>query len=813
MISYLIRARWFHFALVLLVFISLSAAGKKVRYEQSIHSFFSASDPDIINYRKASEAFGNDNVVFICYDDPELLSPAGMDRIRELAQAVGPKAIPGILDVQSLESTPVLWQVDEGLASMSRLPKFLRDRAIKTLKASVGAMGSSGAFTIGAAIRSAAPKPLADLKQRILAHPLLAGTLVDAKGKTAAVVARLRKTDEFDMKSTVKQLREVADAFGSRHGLGKPAVVGPPVLLADGYANIELDGRRLAILGMALIGLVTFIATRSVWWALAPILAGWVVWLATEWLLAKLGLKLSLSGGPVVAQVIVLTMPAASHLAIHFREDSRRLGATVAAARSTLEAVSVPILWCAATGALGYGVLLTSSLVPVRQFGAILGGCTLLAALLTMVLAPFAMLPPFRLGLSNLGKPRTEPRPDAAVSPEAAQGSMNRLTDWVTRHAGAVVLGVLLIALPAALGVPKLEYESNYINIFRKNARVLKDYHFVESRLGGIGLFVLGVPLKGGLNPKNLEKLEQFQAKLAESAKADPALQFTSVLSASTVLDPDKKLAKETPERRSEMLSAKLDLISGSSQADLMKGFWNSKLGMARIMIRIPEQQFAHHKEAEFRTALVSARELFGPESYLTGLSFLMMRTARSVVSTQWSTTTASVLGIVLMLALALRDPRLALLAMLPSLLAIVFVLGLMGWTGIKLDIATALVASVALGLSVDDTFHCLLQFKRQRRTCSFEESLRSSYESTGPGVLLSSLAVAAGFAVLWLSEFVPFSNFGLMVCIATAGSSLGNLVLLPACLVVGERLRKIQSSETSQSEPAAALGELTTKS
>ena len=103
---------------------------------------------------------------------------------------------------------------------------------------------------------------------------------------------------------------------------------------------------------------------------------------------------------------------------------------------------------------------------------------------------------------------------------------------------------------------------------------------------------------------------------------------------------------------------------------------------------------------------------------------------------------------------------------------------------------ATALVASVALGLSVDDTFHCLLQFRRERAAHPFRESLFASYAVTGPGVLLSSLAVAVGFAALWFSEFAPFSNFGTMVGIATAGSTLGNLVLLPACLTLGERLR-----------------------
>ena len=175
-----------------------------------------------------------------------------------------------------------------------------------------------------------------------------------------------------------------------------------------------------------------------------------------------------------------------------------------------------------------------------------------------------------------------------------------------------------------------------------------------------------------------------------------------------------------------------------------------------------------------------------------------MTRTTEAVIVTQWSTFLWSAAGILLMLTIAFRGPLLAALALLPTLLSVAFVLGLMGWLGIKLDMATALVASVALGLSVDDTFHCLLQFHRERSTQPFRQSLFDSYVLTGPGVLLSSLAVAVGFLALRLSEFTPFVNFGTMVGIATAGSTLGNLVLLPACLTLGERLRSRREAPVS---------------
>ena len=255
----------------------------------------------------------------------------------------------------------------------------------------------TNALTVGGAVRAADPPALETLKARLSHHPMFRGTLIDATGTTTAVVARLRKTQEHNVIETIKTLRAAADRFAEKHGLGRPAVVGPPVLLADGFAAIEVDGRRLAVVGMILIALVTLSAVHSVWWAIVPMIAGWMIWLATETLLHVFHIKLSLSGGPLVAQIIVLTMPAASHLAIHFRDDRRREADPAIAGRLTLRGVAAPIIWTAITGAIGYGALVTSNLVPVQQFGAILGICTLCAALLVMVISPIAMLPPFPL--------------------------------------------------------------------------------------------------------------------------------------------------------------------------------------------------------------------------------------------------------------------------------------------------------------------------------------------------------------------------------------------------------------------------------
>ncbi|APW59576.1 efflux RND transporter permease subunit [Paludisphaera borealis] len=779
MTDFLLRSRYVFGSLVAVLLLGLALFGERVSYEQSIGSFFADDDPVMGVYQKAAATFGDDNFVFLVYDDPEVISPAGLDRAAELAAAVAPEKIPGVLRIESLDAMPLVWALDDVLLAMDKLPAFAHKLALDAAKRTVKNFDlRTNTMTVSGAVRAADAQGLEAIKRRLTSNALFKGTLLDETATTTAVLARLKKSHEHNVIDTIRLLREQADAFAARHKLARPAVVGPPVLLADGFAAIEIDGRRLAAVGMALIALVTLSAVHSVWWAIVPIMAGWTVWLATETLLHFFNIRLSLSGGPLVAQIIVLTMPAASHLAIHFRDNRRRDSDPWAAGRLTLRTVWTPIVWTAVTGAIGYGALVTSDVLPIQQFGAILGVCTLTAAVLVMVLSPIAMLPPFPLEI-----------PVREGSQSRVSGVMNRLTFWVHRHPIRVVAVVAALTIPLSLGVFRLTYETNYINLFRPQTRVVRDYRAVESKLGGIGLVELVVPIGSAVGPEVVAKLNRVGSTIASLAPNDPRA-IAQVISLATVLDPDGRIAALAPDAQARILTGKLDLIGVSPQASLLRSFWNDETKEARILIRLLEQQPAATKAWIFHKAEETARAAFGPSSYLTGLSYLMTRTTEGVIATQWSTFGWSAAGILVMLALAFRSLPLALLAILPTLLSVVIVLGIMGWTSIKLDIATALVASVALGLSVDDTFHCLIQFHKQRKTRGFRKSLFDSYSVSGPGVLLSSLAVAVGFMALRTSEFEPFVNFGTMVAIATAGSTLGNLVLLPACLTLGERWR-----------------------
>ncbi len=383
-------------------------------------------------------------------------------------------------------------------------------------------------------------------------------------------------------------------------------------------------------------------------------------------------------------------MPAGvSHLAIHFRDDRRREADPRRAARATLASVTAPIAWTALTGAIGYGALITSHVMPIRQFGAILGTCTFGAAMLVMLISPIAMLPPFRMEI-----------PVRYGSRSPVTGVMNRLVLWVYRRPLSIVVTVLAIVLPVALGLIRLSYETNYNNFPMPETRVVGDYHKVEARLGGIGLVELVVPLGSSITGHTLDELKAVEDRIQGIRVTNPQ-GVAGVLSLATVLDPDRRLAALSPDRRNQIIADKLELIAASPQNELLPSFWNAETGDSRLMIRMMEQQPAPDKNKIFRIATDAAAERFGPKVYLTGLSLLMTRTTEAIIATQWGTFLWSAIGILIMLTLAFRklvrwpsSPFIADAAPFPSMSR---PQGLMGWLKIQLDMATALVASVAL--------------------------------------------------------------------------------------------------------------------
>jgi predicted RND superfamily exporter protein len=168
-----------------------------------------------------------------------------------------------------------------------------------------------------------------------------------------------------------------------------------------------------------------------------------------------------------------------------------------------------------------------------------------------------------------------------------------------------------------------------------------------------------------------------------------------------------------------------------------------------------------------------------------TGEYPLVLETQRQLLRTLLQSLAVTLLVVALIFRFLLGSTRLTLLAMLPNLWPVVAVLGVMSWVGVPLDVATVMVASVVLGLAVDDTIHTLGHFRELAPKLGRLEAVAGTLERTAPAYVLTGAILAVGFGVCALSDFAPTERFGTLSALAILFAVAGDLFLIPALLGV----------------------------
>jgi uncharacterized protein len=176
--------------------------------------------------------------------------------------------------------------------------------------------------------------------------------------------------------------------------------------------------------------------------------------------------------------------------------------------------------------------------------------------------------------------------------------------------------------------------------------------------------------------------------------------------------------------------------------------------------------------------------ELPGEPVLITGMVPIFVRTLDYIVRSQIYSFALAFAVILLMISVLTCSWRLGAITMLANTLPILLVLGGMGWLGIPLDISTVMIASVVIGIAVDDTIHFLYRFLKEKAVApDVEEAVTNTFKQVGTPLVISTLVFFGGFLVLVPSSFVPISYFGLLSGLAVLAALVGDLLLLPALL------------------------------
>lgn len=484
--------------------------------------------------------------------------------------------------------------------------------------------------------------------------------------------------------------------------------------------------------------------------------------------------------------VFVLTVSAGIHLSNYYFdafEDSPELSPAEAAQRAMKAGVK-PCLLAAGTTVVGLSSLLLVRLQPVQVFGGVASAGVVITLTLLMMLIPGAMM---------LTRPRRTIQRGGPLGTSTARGLVKR---WMRRRLtrpwpliGA--FGVAAVVL--SLGLPRLESSVNIPRLFLPDSDIRRQYSWFEDNVGSTvngEILVTFSNIPKDQDPlKRLEIVGRVQRNLLELAKRDQDDQASvgGVMSALTFIPPiAQRRSLAATAQRSVVRRLIRDPDSSLGKLGFIARDGNTEVW--RLSLQIPQHaEVDHAKEIEIIQKAAN-QAIVGQEIpvavSLTGKIVIIQRAQEVLLNDLFRSFVTAFAVIALVMVLMLRNLLGGLLAMAPNVFPTIALFGTMGIAKIPLDIGSVMTASVALGIAIDDTVHLLSRFG-YRRSIGIGQ-IRSAYGALiqcGWAMFQTTLVCGLSLMVYWFSDFVPTSQFAVLMFALLATALLGVILLLPTMM------------------------------
>jgi predicted RND superfamily exporter protein len=620
-----------------------------------------------------------------------------------------------------------------------------------------------------------------------VADPILRGELVSADGNVTALIVTFDEPRLERDRAAI--LGEIYRTVGARLPHGLSAYYNGSIEISATYNRITISNQwRFIPPILALTLIAVYVLFRSLQHALIVSFSIVVSALWTLGLYSALGFGFNILTAMLAPLVVVLAISDDVHV-IQQYELERRRGDAKHAFTATIAYLWAPLLGASGTTALGLLSLATSDVLAVRHFG--IG-----AALGVMIdFAISIILVPTLLGFVRPLTDRGEPPHERLLGPLRVAAS------FATARPRLVLAAGVVLTLAAATGLGRLRIDSNHIGFFTSGHPLTRSAAVIDGSLAGVYSFevLLEGPPDSLKTPDAMMRIDRLSTAIASlpqvrktSSVADHVRQTHQVLQGGT--HAANSIPTDAP-----MLAQELFLfsITGDGRRE-MERLVASDFSTAQIAVRLPsmgsDDVFAAMEEA----GQLATREFAGTgiAATITGSGRLFAGLDHYLVRSQISSFVTAFVTILAVTFAIFRSIRYGLLALVPNVFPVIALLGVMGWFDITVNVATVMVASVALGVVDDDTIHFLHRLRRQLlEGRSVTEAARDAATREGGAALITAIINSCGFAVLFLSEYRPSGWFGGLLAMTLGVAFLAEIFLLPATVTLAARFLRVDSA------------------
>lgn len=612
------------------------------------------------------------------------------------------------------------------------------------------------------------------LQEDFLSTEFYRDIFISPDGKVAGLLIQTSPPDH--PKGRRELVQHIRAAVEPLRGLGYEVhLAGPPLLNAVLDETSEDESKRVfpaAFCCSVLILLVLFRSIRATIVALTC--SAWSV-LLTMGLIAVSGRSLNMVSSAMPALLWVLSLSGMIHILWRYRELRHAFPTPRETMRRALHETATACILAALTTAFGFVSLGVSNMLPVRELGFFAAVGILLALAVNVTLGAWMTI------LLKV------PGGNRSISDHAATVAAV-FAVFLNRRARAIVILALVLIMVFLVSLKFVRVESDPLVFLPKDNPAVVDYTYVGEKLTGYYSLELILTLDGAWTEK---RFWPEMESLCRELKAVPGvvrvlspLDFVKKLRQwDNEFSPDFYALPETTEEAVKLIG-ELDAAGAGELRRLVDD--TGRYVRLSVMINVMNSSSFGVITRKADALLSGLPEYM--QGAMTGTVYQLVNAQSALVRSQLYSMVAAFFAIFLCILVGLRSLRLMLISILPNVFPILAAFAVMAVGGIALDPATVMMASVALGIAVDDTVHFLQGYTRARRTgLPPAGSVENSLHEVGPAMIVTSVTSCIGFFALIRSAFLPIAWFGILSGVAMVVALLADLFVGPALLLVIE--------------------------
>ena len=763
----LLKMRWMTLGIFALVIVLSVIGMKRMVKETSFDDYFIEDDPMLVKTEEFKSHFGNDYYVGVLTHCDNHFTKENLSTLRALSNELL-DSLSYADKVTSLTDIEFMVGSDDGMTIEQIVPEEIPDD-------NTPAMDS--------------------IKARAYSKPHVAKKLISKEGDLSWIMVKLRafpkdsvwkkqgnvSPDIITGQEVERIIKKPEYASLSPKGTGMPYVTN----CKTEYIGKEMG--RLMMIATLICIVVMLCMTRSLRGILAPIIS----------VIGGLFITYGIAGfTQMYVDSTVLMIPTILSFAVaiaynihifsYFRGRMRIHGERKKAIVETLKEIGWSVFFCGFTTLVSLLSFLVIPIRPMHCVGVISSMSVLFVLLTSLIISPV---------LLSFGKNKRPIEGFTEESDTRWTKVMVDLSNVVMRNPRKIGLSFLVVCILLCIGLWKIEAAFDIERTMGEDVPYVKEVMDVgRSELGSLYSYDLIVELSDddmAKEPKNLKLLDQLQQKVAGYKLTKRTTSILDILKDlnQTLNDGDSAYYRIPDTEEEVAQEILLYENAGGTESEYWVDYDYRRL---RLMVEISDFNSAQ-VESEIALIQKDAEALF-PDAKITVVGNIpqYVTMMQYLVRGQMLSFIISILIIGIILMIAFQSIRVGLIGLIPNMMPAVFVGGYMGWMGIPLDMMTATLLPMMLGMAVDDTIHFINHSKLEYdRTGHYKSAIQRTFRVVGVAIVITSIITSAVFASFCTSACTMCINFGLTAIIgimsALAADLLVTPILVSKCKVFGK--------------------------